>query len=47
MLDRRQLLDVGAAGPLAGFVVAVLVLLWGYSISERIPLVRRRTHRAS
>lgn len=39
VLDRRQLLDVGAAGPLAGFVVAVLVLLWGYSISERLPLI--------
>jgi membrane-associated protease RseP (regulator of RpoE activity) len=39
VLDRRQLLDVGAAGPLAGFVVAILVLLWGYSISERLPLV--------
>jgi len=39
VLDRRQLLDVGAAGPLAGFVVAVLVLIWGYLISERIPIV--------
>ena len=39
VLDRRQLLDVGAAGPLAGFVVAFLVLVWGYSISERIPIV--------
>jgi hypothetical protein len=39
VLDRRQLLDVGAAGPLAGFVVAVLVLIWGYSISDRIPIV--------
>jgi membrane-associated protease RseP (regulator of RpoE activity) len=34
--DRRQLLDVGAAGPLAGFVVAVVVLLWGYQDSLRI-----------
>jgi len=33
VLDRRQLLDVGAAGPLAGFVVAVGVLIWGYYIS--------------
>lgn len=39
VLDRRQLLDVGAAGPLAGFVVALLVLVWGYSTSERIPIV--------
>jgi hypothetical protein len=34
--DRRQLLDVGAAGPLAGFVVALGVLIWGYSLSHRI-----------
>jgi membrane-associated protease RseP (regulator of RpoE activity) len=39
VVDRRQLLDVGAAGPLAGFVVAVGVLIWGYSTSERIPIV--------
>lgn len=36
VLDRRQLLDVGAAGPLAGFVVAVAVMIWGYLISERV-----------
>jgi hypothetical protein len=34
--DRRQLLDVGAAGPLAGFVVAIGVLLWGYQLSHRV-----------
>lgn len=33
VLDRRQLLDVGAAGPLAGFVVALGFLLWGYATS--------------
>ena len=33
VLDRRQLLDVGAAGPLAGFAVAVAVLVWGYRVS--------------
>jgi Peptidase family M50 len=33
--DRRQLLDVGAAGPLAGFVAAVGVLIWGYLLSHR------------
>lgn len=36
--DRRQLLDVGAAGPLAGFMVAVVVLLWGYQLSHRMPI---------
>jgi hypothetical protein len=39
VVDRRQLLDVGAAGPLAGFVVALAVLAWGYLTSERIPIV--------
>ncbi len=34
--DRRQLLDVGASGPLAGFVVAIGVLLWGYQLSHRV-----------
>jgi hypothetical protein len=34
VLDRRQLLDVGAAGPIAGFVVAVAVLFWGYHLSQ-------------
>lgn len=34
VLDRRQLLDVGAAGPLAGFVATLAVLAWGYTLSE-------------
>ena len=38
VLDRRQLLDVGAAGPLAGFAVTLLVLVWGYSTSEALSL---------
>jgi membrane-associated protease RseP (regulator of RpoE activity) len=37
VLDRQQLTDVGAAGPLAGFVVALVVLVWGYLTSERVP----------
>jgi peptidase M50-like protein len=36
VVDRRQLLDVGAAGPLAGFVVTLAVLAWGYSISDLV-----------
>jgi hypothetical protein len=38
ILDRRQLLDVGASGPLAGFVIAAAVLVWGYSTSEALSL---------
>jgi hypothetical protein len=34
VLDRRQLLDVGAAGPLAGFVLTLLVLAWGFATSQ-------------
>jgi Zn-dependent protease len=34
VLDRRQLLDVGAAGPLAGFALTLVVLAWGLGISE-------------
>ena len=29
--NRNVLVDIGAAGPLAGFVVAVPILLWGYA----------------
>lgn len=39
LLDRRQLLDVGAAGPIAGFLVAVGVLFWGYHTSEPLTAV--------
>ena len=34
IMDRRILLDIGAAGPLAGMCVAVPVLLVGLSLSE-------------
>jgi membrane-associated protease RseP (regulator of RpoE activity) len=34
--DRRQLLDVGAAGPIAGFVVAVPVLWLGLRLSHAL-----------
>jgi hypothetical protein len=37
VVDRRQLLDVGAAGPLAGFVVVLIVLGWGYATSTVVP----------
>ena len=37
VVDRRQLLDIGAAGPLAGFVVAMGVLLWGFATSQPVP----------
>ena len=37
VVDRRQLLDVGAAGPLAGFVVVLAVLAWCYAISQPSP----------
>ena len=33
--DRRQLMDVGAAGPWAGFLVAIMFLLVGLPLSER------------
>jgi membrane-associated protease RseP (regulator of RpoE activity) len=35
--DKRQLLDVGAAGPLAGFVVALPFLLYGVPRARPIP----------
>lgn len=37
VVDRRQLMDVGAAGPWAGFFVALVVLLVGLARSEPVP----------
>lgn len=35
--SRKALLDIGAAGPIAGMVVAIPVLYWGLTLSEVIP----------
>ncbi len=35
--NRRALFDVGIAGPLSGFVVALPLLLWGLANSELVP----------
>jgi len=32
--DRRQLLDIGVAGPIAGFVVALPLLILGLTLSH-------------
>ena len=37
VVDRRQLMDVGAAGPWAGFLVALVVLTIGLMRSESLP----------
>lgn len=34
--DRRQLLDIGIAGPIAGFLVAVPILWWGLAQSQPV-----------
>jgi membrane-associated protease RseP (regulator of RpoE activity) len=36
--DRRKLIDIGAAGPLAGLAVAIPVLIYGLSLSTVQPL---------
>ena len=36
--NRRALFDVGIAGPLAGFVVSLPLLLWGLNLSEVVPM---------
>lgn len=35
--DRRSLIDIGAAGPLGGFIVAVIATVIGLSYSEIVP----------
>jgi membrane-associated protease RseP (regulator of RpoE activity) len=37
--DRKKLIDIGAAGPLAGLLVTIPVLLYGIHLSEVKPLV--------
>ena len=39
IMDRRALLDIGVAGPLAGMLVAIPVLLVGLSLSRVVPQV--------
>ena len=34
---RTALVDIGAAGPLAGFLVALPFLAWGYAHSQFVP----------
>lgn len=36
--NRRALFDIGIAGPLAGFVVTLPVLIWGLAHSQVVPL---------
>jgi membrane-associated protease RseP (regulator of RpoE activity) len=36
--DRKKLIDIGAAGPLAGLAVAIPVIIWGLAHSKVMPL---------
>ncbi|MBI4001898.1 MAG: site-2 protease family protein, partial [Nitrospira defluvii] len=38
MTDRRALFDIGVAGPIAGFVVAVVALVIGLRLSTVVPI---------
>ena len=38
---RQQLFDIGAAGPLAGFVLALPALVWGLAHSRVVPTIPR------
>ena len=38
MRDRLSLIDIGAAGPLAGFVLSVIAAAWGLAHATTIPL---------
>jgi len=36
IVDRRALMDIGAAGPLAGFIAAIPIMIWGILTSKFI-----------
>jgi len=40
IMNRRALFDIGVAGPIAGFIAAVVALIVGLSLSEVIPRER-------
>lgn len=40
MRDRRALMDIGAAGPLAGFALSLIACSWGITHFQTIPLGR-------
>jgi membrane-associated protease RseP (regulator of RpoE activity) len=37
ILKRAALIDIGAAGPIAGFLVSIAVAIWGLSLSPALP----------
>ncbi|MEW6713550.1 MAG: site-2 protease family protein [Nitrospirota bacterium] len=38
IFDRRALIDIGASGPIGGFVVAIIAAIVGLSYSDMVPL---------
>jgi membrane-associated protease RseP (regulator of RpoE activity) len=38
VIDRRSLFDIGIAGPLAGLVIAIPVLIFGFILSKIVPV---------
>ena len=41
MPHRKALFDVSIAGPIAGFIVTIPLLLWGLSLSQTVPLTAK------
>ncbi|MBI5675323.1 MAG: site-2 protease family protein [Nitrospirae bacterium] len=38
IFDRRALIDIGASGPIGGFIVAIIAVVVGLSYSDMVPL---------
>jgi membrane-associated protease RseP (regulator of RpoE activity) len=38
IFDRRALIDIGASGPIGGFVVAIIAVIIGLNLSDMVPL---------
>jgi len=42
--DRRSLIDIGASGPIAGFIVAIIAVIIGLNYSKVMPITALHNH---
>ncbi len=44
IMSRSALVDIGAAGPISGFLVSIVVTIWGLKLSQILPLPAEGGH---